>query len=80
MVLRFLFISANCTITVTWEYVAFQSFSTYSKETDASKLCDSMKEELLESITQREMECIQNKLQQVDTEKERSFVYKEKDK
>ena len=39
-----------------------------------------MKEELLESITQREMECIQNKLQQVDTEKERSFVYKEKDK
>ena len=49
------------------------------KETDASKLCDSIKYELPESITQREMECIQINLQQVDTKKKRRFVYEVKD-
>ena len=47
--------------------------------TDASKSCDSMKEELPESITRREMECIQSNLQQVDTKKKRRFVFEEKD-
>ena len=50
------------------------------KETDATKLCDPMKEKLPESITQREMECIQSNLQQVDTKKKRRFVYEEKNK
>ena len=39
-----------------------------------------MKEELPESITQKEMECIQSNLQQVDTKKKRCFVYEENDK
>ena len=36
----------------------FNYFQPTVKETNASKLCDSMKEELPESITRREMECI----------------------
>ena len=56
------------------------SFSISVNEADASKLCDSMKEELLNILTQREMECIQSNLQQVDTKKKRDFVYEEKDK
>ena len=48
------------------------------KETGASELCDSMKEELPKSITQRKIECIQSNLQQVDTKEKRCFVYKEK--
>ena len=55
------------------------SFSISVNEADASKLCDSMKEELLNILTQREMECIQSNLQQVDTKKKRDFVYEEKD-
>lgn len=47
------------------------------KETDASKLCGSMNEELPEIITQRKMEYISN-LQQVDTKKKRHLVYEEK--
>ena len=47
---------------------------------DASKCRDSMKEELPESITQKEMECIQSNLQQVDTKIKRCFVYEENDK
>ena len=47
------------------------------KETDASKLFDFMKGEFHESITQREMESIQNNLQQLDTKKKRRFVYRE---
>ena len=43
------------------------------KETDASKLCDSMKEELPESITEREIECIQSNLQQVHTKKKETL-------
>ena len=39
-----------------------------------------MKEELPESIAQREIRCIQSTLQQVDTKKRRRFVYEEKDK
>ena len=58
----------------------FNCFQRTVKETNTSKLCDSMKEELPESITQREMECIWNNLQQVDTKKKRCFVYEEKDK
>ena len=38
-----------------------------------------MKEELPESIAQREIRCIQSTLQQVDTKKKRRFVYEEKD-
>ena len=48
------------------------------KETDDSKLCDSMKEELPESITQGEMESIQSNLQQVHSKKTRQSVYEEK--
>ena len=47
------------------------------KETDASKLCGSMNEELPEIITQRKMEYISN-LQQVDTKKKRHLVDEEK--
>ena len=47
------------------------------KETDASKLCGSMNEELPEIITQSKMEYISN-LQQVDTKKKRHLVYEEK--
>ena len=36
----------------------FNHFQRIANETDASKLCDTMKEELPESITQREIECI----------------------
>ena len=39
-----------------------------------------MNEELPENFTQREMECIQSNLQQVDTKKKRRLVYEEKDK
>ena len=41
----------------------FNHFQRTVKETDASKSCDSMKEELPENITQREMECLQRTLQ-----------------
>ena len=58
----------------------FNHFQRTVKQTDASKLCDSMKEELPEGITQRETECIQSNLQQVDTKKKRPFVCEEKDK
>ena len=37
----------------------FNHFQRTVKKADAAKLCDSMKAELPESITQREMECIQ---------------------
>ena len=47
------------------------------KETDASKLCGSMNEELPEIITQSKMEYISN-LQQVDTKKKRHLIYEEK--
>ena len=36
----------------------FNYFQRTVKESNTSKLCDSMKEELPESITWREMECI----------------------
>ena len=58
----------------------FNHFQHTIKEADASKLCDSMKEELPESITEREMKCIQSNLQQLDTNKKICFVYKGKDK
>ena len=58
----------------------FNHFQRTVKETDGSKLCGSMKEELPEIITQREMEYIQSNLQQVHTKKKRRFVYEEKDK
>ena len=38
-----------------------------------------MKEELTKSYKQREMECIKNNLQLVDTKKKGRFVYEEKD-
>ena len=56
----------------------FNNFQCTVKETNASKLCDSMKEELPESITQWEMECIQSNLQSV--KKKRHLIYEEKDK
>ena len=58
----------------------FKHFQRTAKETDTYKLCDSMREELRESITQREMWCIQSNLQQVDTKKKGHFVYEEKHK
>lgn len=59
----------------------FNYFQREVKETDTSKVCDSMKEKLPESITQKELECIQNNLmQQVDTKKKKRSVYEEKDK
>ena len=48
------------------------------KETDASKLCDSMNEELPESITQTEMECIHSNLPQVDKTKRDAWFKKKK--
>ena len=39
-----------------------------------------MKEELPESITEREIECIKSNLQQVHTKKKRRFDYKEENK
>ena len=55
----------------------FNHFQRTVKETDASKLYDYMEEELRESITQREMECIHSNLQQVDTKKKRTlYLYR----
>ena len=58
----------------------FNHFQLTVTETDVSELCDSMKDELPESIIQREIDCNQSNLQQVDTKKKRRFVYEEKDK
>ena len=58
----------------------FNHFQLTVTETDVSELCDSMKDELPESIIQGEIECNQSNLQQVDTKKKRRFVYEEKDK
>ena len=49
----------------------FNHFQRPVKETHASKLCNSIKEELPENITQSKMECIQSNFQQVDTKKKR---------
>ena len=78
MVLRFLFTSANCRVSCYMRRCRFSKhFQRTVKETDASKLFDSMKGEFHESITQREMESIQNNLHQLDKKKKRRFVYRE---
>ena len=56
----------------------FNHFQRTVKETDASKLYDYMEEELRESITQREMECIHSNLQQVETKKKRNVIFTQK--
>ena len=56
----------------------FNHFQRTVKETDASKLYDYMEEELRESITQREMECVHSNLQQVDTKKKRDVIFTQK--
>ena len=68
MVLRFLFTSANYRISCYMRRCRFSKhFQRTVKETDASKLFDFTKGEFHESITQREMESIQNNLHQLDT-------------
>ena len=56
----------------------FNHFQRIAKETDTSKLCDSMKEEVPKTITQREMKCIQSNLQQVETKKRDDLFTKKK--
>ena len=56
----------------------FNHFQRTVKETDASKLCDSMKEELPESIPQTEVECIQSNLPQADKIKRDAWFTKKK--
>ena len=56
----------------------FNHFQRTTKETDTSKLCDSMEEVLPESIAHREMACIQSNLQQIDTKKRDALFTKKK--
>ena len=67
---------------ITWEEMPLlYYFQGEVEKTDAFKMFDSMLQNLPESITWKELECIKNNLMQLmDTKKDKDFAYKEKNK
>ena len=67
---------------ITWEEMPLlYYFQGEVKKTDAFKMFDSMLQNLPESITWKELECIKNNLMQLmDAKKDKDFAYKEKNK